>query len=154
MTMMFFMLILLFFGLGEGKSCLGGDVCPLCEAAICAKHLSVDPAAIGSGKEGDDVCDIVRLTEAFEWRHVADLFDLLFRLAFQKKLCANRARCNGVDRNLVSAKLVGKNMDEAFDARLGSDVRAVGGEILGENAAGEGDDAPTLGNVMRRLREN
>ena len=120
------------------------DVCRLCEAAVCAKHLRVDPSAIGSGKEGDDVCDIVWLAEPLERRHAADLLDLLFRLAVQKELRPYRSRCNGVDRDLVSAKLVGENMDEAFNACLGGDIGTVGGEVLGEDAAGEGDDPARL----------
>jgi hypothetical protein len=94
--------------------------------------------------------NIVGLAEAFEWRHAADLLDLLFRLAAQEKFRPYRPRCDCVDRNFVSAKLVGEDMDEAFDACLGGDVGAVGGEVLGEDAAGEGDDAATLCDVLRR----
>ncbi len=56
----------------------------LCEATVCAKNLCVDPSAIGSGKEGDDACDIVWLAEAFEWRPAADLLNLFFSLAIRK----------------------------------------------------------------------
>jgi hypothetical protein len=62
------------------------DVCCLCEAAVCAKHLRVDPSAVGSGKKRDDVGDIVGLTKPLKWRHAADLFDLLFSLAVQEEL--------------------------------------------------------------------
>src|ERR1700722_8393602 len=127
----------------------GGGVCRLCEAAVGAKYLSIDPSAIGPGKKGDDVCDIVGLTEPLKRRHAADLFDLLFRLAVQEELRPYRSRCNGVDCNLVSAKLVGEDVDEAFDACLGGDVRTVGGEVLREDAAGEGGDPAHLGNVLR-----
>jgi len=129
-------------------------VCRLCEATVCAKHLRVDPSAIGASEEGNNARDIVRLTYPLKRSHAADLLDLLFILAVQEELRPYRSRCNGVDRNLVSAKLVGEDMDEAFDAGLGSYVRAVGGEILGENTAGKGDDAPTLCNVLGRLRED
>src|SRR5271167_797459 len=123
------------------------DGCCLGEATVCPKYLSVDPSAIGSGKEGDDVCDIVWLTEPLKRRHATDLLDLLFRLAVQKELRPYRSRCNGVDRDLVSTKLVGEDMDKAFDACLGGDVRAVGRKVLCEDAAGEGDDAASLGYV-------
>jgi hypothetical protein len=132
----------------------GDGVCCLCEAAVCTKHLRVDPSPIGAGKEGNDACDIVGLTEPLERRHAADLFDLLFRLAVEEELRPYRSRCNGVDGNLVSAKLIGEDVDKAFNACLGSDVRAVGGEILREDAAGEGDDAAALGNVLRGLRKD
>src|SRR6202041_2807531 len=131
-----------------------GDVCHLCEAAICAKHLRVDPSAIGSGQEGDDSGDIIWLAEPLERRHAADLLDLLFSLAVQEELRPYRSRCNGVDRNLVSAKLVGEDVDEAFDTCLGGDVRAVGRKVLREDAAGECDDTASLGYVLRRLRED
>ena len=104
-------------GYGNGRDDWD-DVCCLCEAAVCAKHLRVDPSAVGPGKKGDDVCDIVGLTEPLKRRHAADLFDLLFSLAVQEELSPYRSRCNGVDRNLVSAKLVGEDMDKAFDACL------------------------------------
>ena len=129
-------------------------VCCLCEATVCAKHLRVDPFAVGPSKKGDDVCDIVGLTEPLKRRHAADLFDLLFSLAVQEKLRPYRSRCNGVDRNLVSAKLVGEDMDKAFDACLGGDVRAVGRKVLREDAAGECDDTASLGYVLRRLGED
>ena len=121
----------------------GGDVCSLCEATVCAKHLGVDPSAVGPGEKGDDVCDIVGMTETLKRRHVADLFDLLFSLAVQEELRPYRSRCNGVDRNLVSTKLVGENMDEAFDACLGGDVRAIGRKVLREDTAREGDNPTT-----------
>src|ERR1700735_5186734 len=95
------------------------DVRTSCEAAVCAKYLSVDPSAIGSGKKEDNVGDIIRLSEPLERCHAADLLDLLFGLAVQKEFRPDRPRCNRVDRNLLSAKLVGDNMDEVFDARLG-----------------------------------
>src|SRR5271170_3651601 len=132
----------------------GDDVCCLCEAAVCAKDLRVDPSAVGPGKKGDDVCDIVGLTEPLKRRHAADLFDLLFRLAVQEELSPYRSRRNGVDRNLVSAKLIGEDMDKALDACLRRDVRAVGREVLREDAAGEGDNTASLGYVLRRLRED
>src|ERR1700723_3070576 len=131
-----------------------GDVCHLCEAAICAKHLRVDPSAIGSGQEGDDSGDIIWLAEPLERRHAADLLDLLFSLAVQEELRPYRSRCNGVDRNLVSAKLVGEDVDEAFDTCLGGDVGTVGREVLREDAAGEGDNTASLGHVLRGLRED
>src|SRR5580692_10072528 len=151
-TMMFFILILLFFGLWEGMT--GDDVCCLCEATVCAKHLRVDPSAVGPGKKGDDVCDIVGLSEPLKRRHAANLFDLLFSLAVQEELRPYRSRCNGVDRNLVSAKLVGEDMDKTFDTCLGGDVRAVGRKVLREDAAGECDDTAALGYVLRCLRED
>ena len=106
------------------------DVCFSSEAAVCAKHLRVDPSAVGPGKKGDDVCDIVGLTEPLKGGHAADLFDLLFSLAVQEEFRPYRSRCNGVDRNFVSAKLVGEDMDKAFDACLGGDIGAVGREIF------------------------
>jgi hypothetical protein len=145
--------ILLFFSYGN-EGIPAGDVCRLCEAAVCAKHLRVDPSAIGSGKEGDNVCDIVRLAESLERCHATDLLDLLFRLAVQKELRPDRSRCNRVDRNLVSAKLVGENMDEAFNACFGCDVRAVGGKVLREDAAGKGNNTAALSDVLRCLRED
>src|SRR6202161_3608956 len=155
MTMMFFISILLFFGLREGKGRDDrDDVCCLCEATVCAKHLGVDPSAVGPGKKGDDVCDIVGLTQSLQRRHAADLFDLLFRLALQEELRPYRSRGNGVDRNLVSAKLVGEDVDKAFDACLGGDVRAVGRKVLREDAAGECDDTASLGYMLRGLRED
>jgi hypothetical protein len=104
--------------------------CVLCEAAVRAEHLSVDPSTIGPSKERHDICDIVRLTEAFEWCHAADLLDLFFSLAVQEELGTYRSGRDGVDSDLVSAKLVGENMDEAFDTRLGGDIGAIGGEIF------------------------
>ena len=86
MTMMFFILILLFFGLWEWKDMTGDDVCCLCETAVCANDLGVDPPAIGSGEEGDDACDIVGRTEPLKRCHAADLFDLLFSLTVQEEL--------------------------------------------------------------------
>src|SRR6202522_2458134 len=148
MMMTFFISILLFFGLTRD------DVCCLCEATVCAKHLRVDPPAVGPGKEGDDAGDIVGLTKPLKRRHAADLFDLLFSLAVQEELRPYRSRCNGVDCNLVSAKLVGEDMDKAFDASFRSDVRAVGRKVLREHAAGECDDTASLGYVLRRLRED
>src|ERR1700678_98904 len=136
----------------EGRT--ASEVCCLCEATVCAKYLRVDPSTIGAGKEGDDVCDIVRLTETLKRRHAADLFDLLFSLAVQEEFGPNRSRCNRVDRNFVPAKLVGEDMDEAFDAGLGGDVGPVGGEVLREDAAGEGDDAAALSYALRSLRED
>ena len=94
------------------------------------------------------------VTEPLKWRHAADLLDLLVGLAVQEKLRPYRPRCDGVDGNLVSAKLVGEDVDEAFDACLGSNVRAVGGEVLRENATGEGDDTASLSYVLRGLRED
>src|ERR1700735_4506204 len=153
MTMMFFISILLFFGLWNGRDDWD-DVCGLCEATVCAKHLRVDPSAVRPGKKGDDVCDVVGLTEPLQRRHAADLFDLLFSLAVQEELRPYRSRCNGVDRNLVPAKLVGEDMDEAFDACLGGDVWTVGGEVFSEDAAGEGDYAAPFGYMLRGLRED
>jgi hypothetical protein len=126
----------------------------LCEATVCAKNLRVDPSPIGAGKEGDDACDIVWLAEAFEWGHAADLLNLFFCLAIQEKFRPHRPRCNGVDRNLVSAKLVSEDVDEAFNARLGGDIGTIGGEALGEHAAGEGDDAAPFGYMLSCLRED
>src|ERR1700693_6524270 len=105
------------------RTCTGS----LCKAAVCVKHLRIDPSTIGSGEEGDDARDIVWLAEAFKWRHAADLFDLLFGLALQEEFGSDGSRRNGVDCNFVSAKLVGQNVDEAFDACLGGDVGAVSG---------------------------
>jgi hypothetical protein len=132
----------------------GDDVSCLCEATVGAEHLRVDPSAIGSGKKGDDVCDIGGLTEPLKRRHAADLLDLLFRLAVHEEFRPYRSRCNGVDRNLVSAKLVGEDMDKAFDACLGGDVRAVGRKVPREDAAGECDDPASFRDVLRRLRED
>ena len=70
----------------------GDNVCCLCESTVCAKHLRVDPPAVGPGKKGDDVCDIVGLTEPLKRRHAADLFDLFFSLAVQEKLRSYRAQ--------------------------------------------------------------
>src|SRR5580658_2688982 len=99
----------------------------LCEAAVCAKYLSVDPSTIGSSKEGDDVCDIVWLAEPLERSHAADLLDLICGLAVEKELGCDRPGGDGIDSDLVATKLVGKNLDEPLDACLGGDVRAVGG---------------------------
>src|ERR1700722_20415053 len=103
MPMMFFIGVLL--GRSGGlRGCMwlrANGVGFLCEAAVRAKHLRVDPSAIGPGKERDGACDIVWLTEAFEWRQAADLFDLLFGLAVQEELRTYRSRCNGVDGNFV-----------------------------------------------------
>src|SRR5580698_11315410 len=132
----------------------GDDLSCLCEAAVCAKHLRIDPSAIGPSQKGDDICDIVGLTKPLKRRHAADLLDLFFRLAIQEKLRSYRSGCDGIDRDLVSAKLVGENMDQAFNACLGGDVRAVCGKVLRENAAGECDDAPAFRDVLRCLRED
>src|ERR1700733_5900902 len=115
----------------------GGGVGDFCGGSVCAKHLRVDPSAIGSGQEGDDSGDIIWLAEPLERRHAADLLDLLFSLAVQEELRPYRSRCNGIDCNLVSAKLVGEDVDEAFDTCLGGDVGTVGREVLREDAAGE-----------------
>src|SRR6202041_2339249 len=80
--------------------------------------------------------------------------DLLFSLAVQEELRLYRSRCKGVDRDLVSAKLVGEDMDKAFDACLRGDVRAVGRKVLREDATGECEDTASLGYVLRRLRED
>src|ERR1700722_12507709 len=135
------------------KAMTGDDVRCLCEAAVCAQHLRIDPSAIGPGKKGNYVRDIVGLAEPLERRHAADLFDLVFSFAVQEELRSYRSRCNGVHRDLVSAKLVGEDVDESFDACFGGDIGAVAGEVLGENAAGEGEEAPTPGYGRRRLRE-
>src|ERR1700684_4549391 len=136
----------------EGRT--ASEVCCLCEATVCAKHLRVDPSTIGAGKEGEDVCDVVGLTETLKRRHAADLFDLLFRLAVQEELRPYRSGRDGVHRNLVSAKLVGEDMDESFDACLEDDIVSVCVEVLVEVAAGEGDNAASLSYVLRRLRED
>src|ERR1700756_2934775 len=78
------------------KRMVSDYVCFSSEAAVCAKHLRVDPSAVGPGKKGDDVCDIVGLTEPLKGRHAADLFDLLFSLAVQEELRPHGARCDGV----------------------------------------------------------
>src|ERR1700758_5454182 len=44
-------------------------------------------------------------------------------------------------------------MNQALDSRLGSDVGTVSWEGLGENAAGESEDAPAIRNMLCRLRE-
>src|SRR5882757_3408981 len=44
-------------------------------------------------------------------------------------------------------------MNQALDSRLGSDVGTVSREGLGENAAGESDDSPSISNMLCRLRE-
>ena len=62
-----------------------GDVGCLCEAAVCAEYLSVYPSAVGTSEEGDDACDVVWLADALEWRHAADLLDLLFGLAVEEE---------------------------------------------------------------------
>src|ERR1700733_1050957 len=156
MTITFLISILLLTSLDvrEWNDCVRAMLCRLCEAAVCAKHLRVDPSAVGPGEKGDDVRDIVWLTEPLKRRHAADLFDLVFSLAVQEELRPDRSRCNGVHRDLVSAKLVGENMDEAFNARFGGDVRAVGRKVLREDAAGEGDDAAAFPYMLRGLRED
>src|ERR1700677_404365 len=65
MTITFFMSILLLslLDLRERKDCVAREVCGLCEATVCAKHLRVDPSAIGAGEEGNNARDIVRLTD-------------------------------------------------------------------------------------------
>src|ERR1700677_2176916 len=65
MTITFFMSILLLslLDLRERKDCVASDGCRLCEAAVCAKHLRVNPPAIGANEEGNNPCDIVRLTD-------------------------------------------------------------------------------------------
>src|ERR1700684_4707168 len=115
----------------EGRT--ASEVCCLCEATVCAKHLRVDPSTIGAGKEGDDVCDVVGLTETLKRRHAADLFDLLFRLAVQEELRPHRSGRDGVHRDLVSAKLVGEDVAKSFAACFGGDIRAVGGWVLCAN---------------------
>src|SRR6202035_5408572 len=99
-------------------------------------------------------CDIVWLAEPLQGSHAADLLDLLFGLAIEKELGSDRSRGDGVDGDLVSAKLVGEDVNEALDACLGGDVRTVGGEVFSKDAAGEGDDTATLRDVLRCLRED
>ena len=81
---------------------------------------------------------------------LADLLDLFFSvLAVQGKKSSSSYGTgrNGVDRDLVPAKLVGENMDQAFDACFGGNVRTVVGEILGEDTAGEGNNAASFGDA-------
>ncbi len=129
-------------------------MCHLCEASVCAEYLSVDPSAVRTGEEGDDAGNIVGLTEPLEGSHATDLLNLFFRLAVEKKLGGNGSGGNGVDGDFMSAKLICEDVDEAFNTCFGGDVWAVGGEVLGEDAAGEGDDTAALCNVLRRLRED
>ena len=129
-------------------------MCRLDQAAVWAEYLPVDPTAIGSGQEGDDAGNIVGLAEPLERSYASGLLDQFFALALEEKLGGNRSWGNGVDGDLVSAKLIGEDRDEPFDTCFGGDVGAVGGESPGDDAAGEGDDTAALGDVLRCLRED
>src|SRR6201982_2236864 len=130
-----------------------GDVCRLYQAAVWADYLPVDPAAMGSGKEGDAAGNIVGLAEPLERSYASGLLDQFFALALEEKRGGNGSWGNGIDGDLVSAKFICEDRDEPFDTCFGGDVGAVGGESPGDDAAGEGDDTAALGDVLRCLRE-
>jgi hypothetical protein len=64
------------------------------------------------------------------------------------------SRRHSVHRDVATAQLVRQHRNEAFDSGLGGDIAPVCGEGLREYAAGEGDDAASLGDALRRLRED
>src|SRR6201993_4020230 len=132
----------------------GGDECRLYQAPVWADYLPVDPAAIGSGQEGDDAGNIVGLAEPLERSYASGLFDQFFALALEEKRSGNGPWGNGIDSDLVSAKFICEDRDEPFDTCFGGDVGAVGGESPGDDAAGEGDDTAALCHVLRCLRED
>ena len=91
-------------------------------AAVGEEYLSVDPSAVRAGQEGDDSGNIVGLTEPLERSQATGLLDLFLGLAIEEKLGGNGSGSNGVDGDLVSAKLICEDVDEAFDTCFGGDV--------------------------------
>ena len=67
------------------------------QTAIGAQDLPVDPSGRRADQEGDDVGNVLRLAEAFQWRHPGEGLDLLFAFAVQEQLSGDRAWSDCVD---------------------------------------------------------
>src|SRR5207253_7415850 len=101
-----------------------------------------DPSGSGAYQEGDDVGDVFRLTEAFQWRHLGEGLDLLFAFAVQEQFSGDRAGSDRIDGDVAPAQFLGKHLREGFHRRFAGDVYRVARQVHGHGAAGEVDDPP------------
>src|SRR4029077_7539022 len=74
--------------------------------------------------------------------------------SLEKQLGWDRARGDGVDRYVSATQFIGKNADQAFRARFGSDVGTIVRKGFSNDAAGESDDAAACGNMLGRLSQH
>ena len=100
---------------------LGSD-----DPAVGPQRLAVDPGAVRAHEEGDDVGDVLGLAESFQRRHLGQPIDRLLRLAVEELFGCGRSGRDGVDGDVPTAKLLGKDAGHSLDRSLGGGIDAIG----------------------------
>src|ERR687891_1161966 len=93
------------------------------DAAVCVQDLAVHPAR-RAGEERDHLGDVRRRSETLERRHFPQTVDRLLVFAVEEQPCRGRPWGDGVDGDIASAQLLGKDERDRVYATLG---RGVGG---------------------------
>jgi hypothetical protein len=109
-------------------------VSALRKATVGAQDLTVDPSAVRAGKERHHVGNVFRLAKAFERSLFAQLFNLRICLTSEEQLRRYWARGYGVYCDIATPQLIGKHVDQPLNACLGSDIRTITRECLGDYA--------------------
>jgi hypothetical protein len=123
------------------------------EATVGAQYLTVHPTPIRASQKRDDTRDLRRLTQTFQRRHLGELLDSLLALAVEEQISCDWTRGHRVDGDIPAAQLLGKHAGKGLDRGLRAVVDDVSGQIQGESAAGEVDDAAPRCSGAYRLRE-
>ena len=91
-------------------------------AAVGAKHLAIDPVAVGTGQESDGGSDVLRRPQALKRIHFRHAVDELLRFSVQEEVGPGRAWRDCVDRDRPAAEFLGEDRGQRFDGRLGRGV--------------------------------
>src|SRR5690349_17676547 len=94
-------------------------------SAVGAQNLSVDPAAIRAGQEGNHTGDVLGLSQSLERWLLRKAFDDFLRLALDEKVGGSRSRRNGIDRDVATAQFAGQDARERLDGRLRRGINGV-----------------------------
>src|ERR1700722_10895596 len=94
--------------------------------AVHAHYLTIDPPAMITGEEGDELSYVVRDAEPSEWVRGRNLVDKFLALAFEEQRRAGRARRNRIDGHVLALHLASEDKRHGFDRPLTGGVGAVG----------------------------
>src|SRR5690606_36711871 len=95
------------------------------DAAISTDHLAADPAAVGTGEEGHEAADILRLAKVAERVHADKSLHYHIALAGHEQFRFYRHRRHRVDGDAPRAQFFDEYMGHGLDCSRGGRVIAV-----------------------------